>query len=195
MTVQALYHYFPNRDALVTALITKAYGDLADAQAAVDTAVDDPSTPRLVTVAEAYPQLGPHPRAPTAAAILYGHTTAVLRGASEGPTTQAVRRMGAIFQRELFRGVHHGTTRSGRHTALSSPLREHLGRLPTRTGRRPPPPAVCLFLSAWGHLHGLVVLEVFGIPLSWASIRPRSSTRRSGSSSMTSTAGSRPAAD
>ncbi|MFD8866457.1 TetR/AcrR family transcriptional regulator, partial [Streptomyces sp. NPDC059590] len=34
MTVQGLYHYFPNRDALVTVLVTKAYEDLAAAGAA-----------------------------------------------------------------------------------------------------------------------------------------------------------------
>src|SRR5690606_40089688 len=31
MTAQALYHYFPNRDALVTVLLAKAYEDLTDA--------------------------------------------------------------------------------------------------------------------------------------------------------------------
>ncbi|MFG2585899.1 hypothetical protein [Streptomyces malaysiensis] len=48
MTVQALYHYFPNRDALITALIAKAYEPLADAlQAAVDTAEDNPAAPGM----------------------------------------------------------------------------------------------------------------------------------------------------
>src|SRR4051812_40476901 len=42
MTVQALYHYFPSRDDLVTALIAKAYDALAEAvRTAVETAGDD----------------------------------------------------------------------------------------------------------------------------------------------------------
>ncbi|MFE6594452.1 TetR/AcrR family transcriptional regulator [Streptomyces sp. NPDC057781] len=161
MTVQALYHYFPNRDALVTALITKAYEDLAEAlQAAVDTAVDDPSTPRLVTVAEAYRGWGiAHPER---FQLLYGTPLRYYAAPAEGPTTQAVRRMGAIFQRELFRGFTTAQLAAADIPALSSPLREHLERLPANGQGDLPPPAVCLFLSAWGHLHGLVVLEVFG---------------------------------
>lgn len=55
MTVQALYHYFPNRDALITALITKAYDALADAvQAAADATPADPAVPRMVMAAEGY---------------------------------------------------------------------------------------------------------------------------------------------
>ncbi|MFB6555241.1 TetR/AcrR family transcriptional regulator [Streptomyces sp. NPDC056405] len=161
MTVQALYHYFPNRDALVTALITKSYEDLADAlQAAVDSTVDDPSTPRLVMVAEAYRRWGiAHPER---FQLLYGTPLRYYAAPAEGPTTQAVRRMGAIFQRELFRGFGTAQLGAADIPALSPPLREHLERLPANAQGDLPPPAVALFMSAWGHLHGLVVLEVFG---------------------------------
>ena len=48
MTVQALYHYFPRRDDLVTALIVDAYNDLADT---VDAAASAAGTSRASAVA------------------------------------------------------------------------------------------------------------------------------------------------
>ncbi|MFJ8193313.1 hypothetical protein ACIQ8D_26635 [Streptomyces sp. NPDC096094] len=39
---------------------------------------------------------------------------------------------------------------------------EHLERLPANAQGDLPPPALSLVMSACGHLHGLVVLEVFG---------------------------------
>ncbi|TDD93510.1 TetR/AcrR family transcriptional regulator [Actinomadura rubrisoli] len=160
MTVQALYHYFPNRDALVTALITKAYDDLADAvQAAVDTPADDPDTPRLVAAAEGYRRWAiAHPER---FQLLYGSPLRHYAAPADGPTTQALRRMSAIFEREMFDGFTTAQLAAA-DAPLSSSLRAHLERLPPEGLGLLPPPAVSLLMSAWGHMHGLVVLEVFG---------------------------------
>ncbi|MFH8441911.1 TetR/AcrR family transcriptional regulator [Streptomyces sp. NPDC018026] len=161
MTVQALYHYFPNRDALVTALITKAYGELSDVlQAAADSVRADPATPRLVAVAEAY--RGWDVARPEHFQLLYGTPLRYYAAPAEGPTTQAVRRMAAIFQRELFAGFTPAQLAAAEVPAPSPPYREHLEQLPMHAQRGLPPAAAALFLSAWGHVHGLVVLEVFG---------------------------------
>ncbi|MFI8484238.1 TetR/AcrR family transcriptional regulator [Streptomyces rubrogriseus] len=161
MTVQALYHYFPNRDALVTALIAKAYGELSDAlQAAADRGPADPATPRPVAVAEAYRGWGV--ARPEHFQLLYGTPLRYYAAPAEGPTTQAVRRMAAIFQRELFAGFTPAQLAAAEVPVLSPPYREHLERLPMHAQGDLPPAAVSLFLSAWGHVHGLVVLEVFG---------------------------------
>ncbi|MFJ6691976.1 TetR/AcrR family transcriptional regulator [Streptomyces sp. NPDC091294] len=162
MTVQALYHYFPNRDALVTALIAKAYGELSDAlQAAADAERAAPSSaPRLVAVAEAYRDWGV--ARPEHFQLLYGTPLRYYAAPAEGPTTQAVRRMGAIFQRELFAGFSPAQLAAADVPPLSPPYREHLEQLPLHAQGDLPPAAVALFLSAWGHVHGLVVLEVFG---------------------------------
>ncbi len=103
MTVQALYHYFPSRDALVTVLVTKGYEDLADAvQTAVDTPSDDPDLPRLVIATEGYRRWGiAHPER---FQLLYGTPLRDYAAPADGPTTQASRRMSEIFERELFAG-------------------------------------------------------------------------------------------
>ncbi|MEW1928771.1 TetR/AcrR family transcriptional regulator [Streptomyces sp. NPDC088360] len=161
MTVQALYHYFPSRDALVTALVAKAYDDLADAvRAAVDTAADDPDLPGLVVAAEGYRQWAiVHPER---FQLLYGTPLRDYEAPAEGPTTQATRRMSAIFERELFDGFSTAQLAAAEAPALSSELAAYLEQLPHFGLGHLPPPATALFLSAWGHLHGLVVLEVFG---------------------------------
>ncbi|WP_329613337.1 TetR/AcrR family transcriptional regulator [Streptomyces brevispora] len=161
MTVQALYHYFPSREALVTELITKAYGDLADAvQAAVDTAPDDPVLPRLVIAAEGYRRWAvAHPER---FQLLYGTPLRDYAAPVDGPTTRAMRRMSAIFEREMFDGFTEAQLAAAETPALSPGLRAYLEQLPHYGLGYLPPPATALLMSAWGHLNGLVILEVFG---------------------------------
>ncbi|CAL9338765.1 TetR/AcrR family transcriptional regulator [Streptomyces sp. enrichment culture] len=171
MTVQALYHYFPNRDALVTQLITKAYDDLSQAlRDAVDAVPDGPSpggpapegpsTARLMAIAEAYRGWGvAHPER---FQLLYGTPLRYYAAPDGGPTTQAVRRMGALFQRELLDGFTDAQFAAADVPPFSAPFRERLARLPLNAEGGLPPAALSLFVSAWGHIHGLVVLEVFG---------------------------------
>lgn len=161
MTVQALYHYFPSRDALVTALVTKAYDDLADAvQAAIETTPDDPSLPRLVVAAEGYRRWAiAHPER---FQLLYGTPLRDYAAPVDGPTTQATRRMSSIFEREMFDEFTAEQLAAADTPALSPSLRAYLEQLPHYGLGYLPPPTTALLLSAWGHLHGLVVLEVFG---------------------------------
>ncbi|WP_381793210.1 TetR/AcrR family transcriptional regulator [Streptomyces niveus] len=166
MTVQALYHYFPSRDSLVTSLVAKAYDDLADAvQAAVDTAGGDlaggdSDVPRLVVATEGYRRWAiAHPEH---FQLLYGTPLRYYAAPVDGPTTQAVRRMAAVFEKEMFGGYTAQQLAAAEMPALSTELRSYLGSLPPGGPGNLPAPATALFLSAWGHMHGLVVLEVFG---------------------------------
>ncbi|WP_328439541.1 TetR/AcrR family transcriptional regulator [Streptomyces sp. NBC_00457] len=161
MTVQALYHYFPSRHALITELITKAYDDLAEAvQTAVDTAPDEAGLPRLQAAAEGYRRWAvAHPER---FQLLYGTPLRDYAAPVDGPTTQAMRRMGEIFQRELFGGFTAEQLAAADTPALSPSLRGFLDLLPADGPGALPPPAAALLMSAWGHMHGLVVLEVFG---------------------------------
>lgn len=161
MTVQALYHYFSSRDDLVTALVAKAHDDLADAvQAAVDTAPDDAALPGLVIAAEGYRVWAvAHPER---FQLIYGAPLRHYAAPMEGASTQAVRRMSAVFQRELFGGFTTAQLAAAETGGLSPSLRTHLEHLPADGLGALPPPATSLLLNAWGHMHGLVALEVFG---------------------------------
>ncbi|WP_393087682.1 TetR/AcrR family transcriptional regulator [Streptomyces sp. LN704] len=161
MTVQALYHYFPSRDDLVTALIAKAYDALTEAvQTAVDAATDDASQERVLVAAEGYRHWAiTHPER---FQLLYGTPLRYYAAPVEGPTTQAMRRMSAIFERELFDGYTTAQLAAADTPGLSAALLAYLDQLPPTGQRDLPPPATALIMSAWGHLHSLVVLEVFG---------------------------------
>ncbi|MFF0156096.1 TetR/AcrR family transcriptional regulator [Streptomyces sp. NPDC005263] len=161
MTVQGLYHYFPNRDALVTVLVAKAYEDLADAvKAAVDAAADEPATLRFLAAAEGYRRWAiTHVER---FQLLYGAPLRHYEAPAEGPTTQALRRMGEVFQREMFDGFTTAQLAAADTPVLSPALRAHLELLVPFGPETLPPPASALILSAWGHMHGMVVLEVFG---------------------------------
>jgi AcrR family transcriptional regulator len=167
MTVQALYHYFPGRDALVTELIAKTYDDLADAvQAAADLVADDPAMPRIVAATEGYRRWAvAHPER---FQLIYGTPLRDYTAPLYGPTTWAMVRMSTIFQREMFQGFTTEQLAAADIHPLSSSLRSHLEHLPPSDPDSPdsasvlPPPATALLLSAWGQMHGLVVLEVFG---------------------------------
>lgn len=161
MTVQALYHYFPSRDDLVTALVTKAYDDLANAvQAATDTAPGAPDLPGLVVAAEGYRSWAIDN--PERFQLLYGAPLRHYHAPVDGPTTEANRRMSAVFQRELFRGFTPDRLAAADTRSLSPGFLAHLGRLPSLSGDDLPPPAAALLLSVWGYVHGMVALEVFG---------------------------------
>ncbi|MFD0885675.1 TetR/AcrR family transcriptional regulator [Streptosporangium algeriense] len=161
MTVQALYHYFPSRDHLVTALIAKAYDDLADAvQGAVDAAPDETTVPRVVLAAEGYRRWAI--ANPERFQLIYGTPLRHYEAPAGGPTTQAVRRMSAIFMREMFGEFSTAQLAAADTPELSSSLRAHLERLPPDGLGALPPSATSLFLDTWGRMHGLVALEVFG---------------------------------
>ncbi|MEU5400157.1 TetR/AcrR family transcriptional regulator [Streptomyces sp. NPDC005963] len=161
MTVQALYHYFPSWADLVTALITKAYDDMADAvQAALDAAAADATTSRVLIASEEYRRWAiTHPER---FQLLYGTPLRKYAAPANGPTTQAMIRMSSIFQREMFDGFTTAQLAAADAPAISPSMRAHLEQLPPHGLGALPPPAIALLLSAWGHLHGLVVLEVFG---------------------------------
>jgi AcrR family transcriptional regulator len=159
MTVQALYHYFPSRAELITALITESYESLVDAvQAALD-AAPETGDPRFVVAAEGFRAwaVGNAPRFQ----LIYGTPLLDYDAPVEGPSTAGARRLAAIFVRELFAGIADDRL-AGIDFPLSPDLRAHLATLPREAVGTLPPPAAALFVSAWGHAHGLVTLEVFG---------------------------------
>lgn len=169
MTVQALYHYFPSRDVLLTTLITKTYDDLVAAvQEAADTGGagegdgdgDGGDGAGFVAATEGYRRWAV--ANPERFQLIYGTPLRYYAAPAEGPTTQAVRRMSAVFERELFGGYTYEQLAAAEIPPLSPELSAHLGPLRPDDPGALPPAAFALLFSGWGHMHGLVVLEVFG---------------------------------
>ncbi|MEU2582443.1 TetR/AcrR family transcriptional regulator [Streptomyces avermitilis] len=161
MTANAIYGYFATRDDLVTALINDVYTALADA---VDTAWEatpatDPAV-RIEAWANAFrtwAQVNPQ-----GFRLIYGDPVPGYQAPEKGAAPDAARR------------VCTGLTALA---AAAWPHAQHLyqdsafewsdfdpGLLDKVRPAFPdlPPAAVALALRIWGHLHGLVSLEVYG---------------------------------
>lgn len=152
MTVQALYHYFPGRDELITTLITEAYHDLADAVSA--------EAPDFVSAAVAYRAWA---MANTARfQLIYGTPLPRYQAPLDGDTTEGARRIAAVFANAVFGQFSQEQLARTKVSPLSPALRARFARLPPESLGNLPPAAMTLFVGIWGHVHGLVVLEVFG---------------------------------
>ncbi|MEU0399598.1 TetR/AcrR family transcriptional regulator [Streptomyces sp. NPDC006197] len=161
MTANAIYGYFATRDDLVTTLIDDVYSALADS---VETAwagapAEDPAT-RILAWARAF-------RAwaltnPEGFRLVYGDPVPGYRAPEAGPAPDAARRVCTglaglaaaawPYAEPLYRDS--AFTWSDFDAGLLDKVRPAFPGLP--------PAGVALALRLWGHLHGLVALEVYG---------------------------------
>ncbi|MFE6195831.1 TetR/AcrR family transcriptional regulator [Streptomyces sp. NPDC057838] len=161
MTANAIYGYFPTRDDLVTTLINDVYTALADA---VDTAWETtPSAEPAVRIeawADAFRTWALVN--PEGFRLIYGDPVPGYRAPEGGPAPDAARRVCTgltalaaaawpyardYYQDSLFDW-------SDFNPGLLAKVRPAFPDLP--------PAAVALALRIWGHLHGLVSLEIYG---------------------------------
>lgn len=147
----AIYRYFADRDALVTALIVDAYADLA---AALDAAVaDHPDAAlaqRFLALALAY-------RAwavghPAGYALILGTPIPGYQAPDAITRPAAHRAMARLV--EVALAARGEASPPDRAEPSAEPLAVGLSDLP--------PAARALALAGWGQMHGLVALEIFG---------------------------------
>jgi AcrR family transcriptional regulator len=157
VSVQALYHYFDSRDALVTALVADAFDELA---ATVSAAASAAATPhdRVVAAGLAYRAWGRENR--SAFLLALGVPLADYAAPEGGPTSQAARRLGEAFLGAVFGGWTADELAAVPLTADVPDLHAQLAGTGALGGL--PPGAAALFTSGWATLHGLVVLELLG---------------------------------
>lgn len=159
MSVQALYHYFASREALLTALVTDAHDALADAvhDAAEACAGADPAE-RVVAAGLAYRRWAVENR--SAFLLIYGVPQPNFTAEPDGPTTAAAIRLAFAFRGVVFDGW---TREQLEAVGLPDPdpgFPDQLARASAAIGIDLPPGAFALFVSSWAQLHGLVMLEV-----------------------------------
>ena len=149
----SIYNYFPNRDALVTALIADAYNSLADAQESVEAA--DPAE-RVLTLGLAYRQW----------AVTYPQRYLLIFGtpipnyhAPEDVTVPAATRalvplIGAL--QDLFVANRLRVDRE----AAPTPRLEYMLKTWQESAGGIHPKALYLSLVVWSRVHGLLMLEI-----------------------------------
>lgn len=159
VSVQALYHYFPSRDALLTSLITDSFADLAGAVRTAGTGGGEPWRERVVRACLAYRRWALTHRSEFLLAL--GVPIPDYAAPPDGPTTGAAAGLGRAFRDVLF----------GDWTAedlARLPLPSGLPALDARLRSAPqpwsdlPPGAFAQYTLGWATLHGLVMLELLG---------------------------------
>ena len=167
LSAPALYRYYPNLNAIVTALVATLYDEVSDtiehARDAVTPA--DPLT-QLPAMAQAFRRwsIG-HPRE---FSLVFGTPIPGMSSfdAQDDPVVVAGSRFGGVFLEALAR-------LSGRAQPTQLAPISHPGFMPslvpplTILATDLPEELVHFFLAAWTHLYGLVAMEVFG-QLRWA---------------------------
>ncbi len=153
VSVQALYHYFDSRDALLTDLVTDAFTALGDA-VREGGAAGSTRAERLHGAAFAYRRWALEHR--PAFLLALGAPVPGYAAPEGGPTTQAASRMGEAFQEVVFDGWTP-------QELLAVPCRGERASAPAQEGPKGlPPGAQQLFVIGWATLHGFVMLEAHG---------------------------------
>lgn len=160
VSVQALYHYFDSRDALVTALVTDAHRALASAVAsAAAERADAPPVERVVAVGLAYRRWAVEHRGPFL--LAYGTPLPGYHAPNPGPTNAAAAELGTVMRDVVFGGwSREELDRVPLPPDAGPDLHARLEGSAERLGLDLPPGAAAAFLAAWGQLHGLVMLDV-----------------------------------
>ncbi|MGW4728631.1 TetR/AcrR family transcriptional regulator [Streptomyces shenzhenensis] len=162
----ALYRYFPNRDALLTALITDAYAALAESAKAAEAAVPRDDLPaRLLSLGHGVRSWA---RAhPAEYALIYGSPVPSYTAPQETlvPASEVVMTLIGI----LFDGAERGLRPAAPPRPLPPAIHVELRRLLDQSPRpRPvctepaPEMVIATAFTLWIQLFGLVSFEVFG---------------------------------
>jgi AcrR family transcriptional regulator len=159
MSVQALYHYFASREALLTALVTDAHDALADAvRDGAEASLGADPAQRLVAAGLAYRRWAVENR--SAFLLIYGVPQADYAAEPGGPTTAAAIRLAFAFRGVVFDGWSREQLEAVELPDADPAFTDRLTGASAAIDIDLPPGAFALFVSAWAQLHGLVMLEV-----------------------------------
>lgn len=181
LTAPALYRYFDDRDALITALIADGFASCADAVEAAVAAVAAAATAATAAVT---PAGTGDPARPLWAACLAYRTWGVthpeqfglvyggplpgfagpagpLADGAPGPTEVQAQRVALAFLGPFFDMASQHPDAPPFSRPVRGQLRDQLTAVGERLGVTATPEQLAVFFVGFGRLHGLVALEVF----------------------------------
>lgn len=160
MTAPALYHYFANMDALITALIVDAFNALADAlEDARDATADQSPAQQMWAATMAYRQYALD--YPTDFQLIYGSPIPGYDAPGDVTIPASSR---TLF---VFAGLIQAMVEAGEMTLPShyvhppDPIAEHLYGMKAKHGYDLTLDIAYATFSAWPRMHGIVMLELF----------------------------------
>ncbi|MCU0491394.1 MAG: TetR/AcrR family transcriptional regulator [Chloroflexaceae bacterium] len=160
MTAPALYRYYPDRDALITALILDAYYALANAmRAATNSRPTTAYADRLYAALICYRDWAmAHP---TEFQLIFGNPIPGYQAPPE-QTTPAARSVGMVVIETLLAAHRAGALHIPAIYHEVPPLRDAPALyLAAAAAPNAQPALTSIYLSGWSLAHGLVLLEMF----------------------------------
>lgn len=160
MTAPALYRYFTNRDALVTALIVEAYSSLAAAMCAADTARGrDDFYGRFQAIATAFRDWAvQHPQDFT---LIYGTPIpgyVAPREQTVAPASQVLQTIGQVLTEAWQAG---SLTMPHVYDELPPALQTAVAEIQQTLPADVPAGGIVLTMSVWARLYGVVWGELY----------------------------------
>jgi len=153
----SIYNYFPNRDALITALIVDAFGSLADSQAAAIVEIPEQEhAQRLFALGINYREWAI--AKPERYQLIFGTPLAGYVAPLEITQPVAGRSL-AILMNVLMAGHLAGKLHTETGRTLSPQLQAMFADWQQQRGAAEEQ-VQFLALSIWGHVHGLVSVEI-----------------------------------
>lgn len=160
ITAPAIYNYFPRLDDLITALIVDAFTALADAiQAAELTVESETCGPKILTSCLAYREWAiAHP---VDFQLIYGNPIPGYVAPAEITVPLARRPFDGLFR--LFSEAYRAGELivPAEYTPVPTSTSAHFATWLPEASYDFPHTLLCLLMSGWARIHGMVMLELF----------------------------------
>lgn len=162
ITAPAIYNYFPRLEDLITALIVDAFTALAEAMetAADAAAAPGPVAPQAWAMVHAYRRWAlAHP---VDFQLIYGNPIPGYTAPYEvvGPLAfRPFERLFALYGQAAATGE---LAVPPEYQAVPATIHDNVAMWKAHAGFELPDAVVCVLMTGWGRIHGLVMLELFG---------------------------------
>ncbi len=160
ITAPAIYNYYPRLDDLITALIVDAFNALADAIEAAESAVASETTwPRILASCLAYRAWAiAHP---VDFQLIYGNPIPGYVAPAEITVPLARRTFDGLFRLFLEAYQSGELAIPAEYASVPPRITAHLATWLPEAGVAFPDALLCLLMSGWARIHGMVMLELF----------------------------------
>jgi len=160
ITAPAIYNYFPRLDDLITALIVDAFNALADAIEAAEAAVTSTTCgPKILASCLAYRAWAvAHP---VDFQLIYGNPIPGYVAPAEVTVPLARRPFDGLFRLFLEAYQSGELVVPAEYEPVPASIAAHVATWLPTAGYDFPDALLCLLMSGWARIHGMVMLELF----------------------------------
>lgn len=160
ITAPAIYNYFPRLDDLITALIVDAFNALADAIEAAEAAAQSATCgPKIMASCLAYREWAViHP---VDFQLIYGNPIPGYAAPAEITVPLARRPFDGLFRLFLEAYQRGELVIPEDYEPVPASIRAHFAAWLPTVGYDFPDALLCLLMSGWARIHGMVMLELF----------------------------------